>query len=73
MIRVQTEDFDQGSELEQLRLQNHSRAGTFVSFTGLVRDLNYGENITRMTLEHYPGMTERCLPIGKGKLRNAGN
>jgi len=61
VIRVQTEDFDPGSELEQLRLQNHGRAGAIVSFTGLVRDLNNGENITRMTLEHYPGMTEKVL------------
>ena len=61
VIRVQTEDFDPGSELERLRLQNHGRAGAIVSFTGLVRDLNDGENITRMTLEHYPGMTEKVL------------
>jgi len=61
MIRVQTADFDPGIELEQLRLQNHGRAGAIVSFTGLVRDLNEGENIARMTLEHYPGMTEKVL------------
>ena len=61
MIRVQTADFDPGSELEQLRLQNHGRAGAIVSFTGLVRDQNDGENIAQMTLEHYPGMTEKVL------------
>jgi molybdopterin synthase catalytic subunit len=61
MIRVQTADFDPGSELEQLRQQNRGRAGAMVSFTGLVRDLNDGEQITRMTLEHYPGMTEKVL------------
>jgi molybdopterin synthase catalytic subunit len=61
MIRVQTADFDPGSELEQLRLQNHGRAGAIVSFTGLVRDLNDGENIEGITLEHYPGMTEKVL------------
>jgi molybdopterin synthase catalytic subunit len=61
VIRVQTEDFDPGSELDQLRLQNNGRAGAIVSFTGLVRDLNDGENITHMTLEHYPGMTEKVL------------
>jgi molybdopterin synthase catalytic subunit len=61
MIRVQTDDFDPGSELEQLRLQNHGRAGALVSFTGLVRDLNDGEKISQMTLEHYPGMTEKVL------------
>jgi molybdopterin synthase catalytic subunit len=61
MISVQTADFDPGSELEQLRLQNRGRAGAIVSFTGLVRELNKGESITRMTLEHYPGMTEKVL------------
>ena len=61
MIRVQNDDFDPGSELEQLRLQNHGRAGALVSFTGLVRDLNDGKKITRMVLEHYPGMTEKVL------------
>ena len=61
MIRVQTEDFHPGAELEQLRLQNHGRAGALVSFTGLVRDLNEGEKIAQMTLEHYPGMTEKVL------------
>jgi molybdopterin synthase catalytic subunit len=61
MIRVQNDDFDPGSELEQMRLQNHGRAGALVSFTGLVRDLNDGEKITRMVLEHYPGMTEKVL------------
>jgi molybdopterin synthase catalytic subunit len=61
MIRVQTADFDPGSELEQLRLQNRGRAGAMVSFTGLVRDLNDGEKISQMTLEHYPGMTEKVL------------
>jgi molybdopterin synthase catalytic subunit len=61
MIRVQTADFDPGSELEQLRLQNRGRAGAMVSFTGLVRDLNDGEKISQLTLEHYPGMTEKVL------------
>ena len=61
MIRVQTADFDPGAELEQMRLQNHGRAGALVSFTGLVRDLNEGDNITQLTLEHYPGMTEKAL------------
>jgi molybdopterin synthase catalytic subunit len=61
MIRVQGDDFDPGYELEQLRLQNHGRAGALVSFTGLVRDLNDGEKITQMVLEHYPGMTEKVL------------
>ena len=61
MIRVQTEDFDPGIELERLRSKNHGQAGAMVSFTGLVRDLNEGDTITQMTLEHYPGMTEKAL------------
>jgi molybdopterin synthase catalytic subunit len=61
MIRVQTVDFNPGDELEQLRRENNGKAGAMVSFTGLVRDLNEGDNITRLTLEHYPGMTEKAL------------
>ena len=61
MIRVQTVDFNPGDELEQLRSVNNGKAGAMVSFTGLVRDLNEGDNITQLTLEHYPGMTEKAL------------
>ena len=61
MIRVQTDDFNPGIELEQLRQENNGQAGAMVSFTGLVRDLNEGDNITQLTLEHYPGMTEKAL------------
>ena len=61
MIRVQTADFDPGLELEQLRRDNPGQSGAIVSFTGLVRDLNAGEHIEQMMLEHYPGMTEKAL------------
>jgi molybdopterin synthase catalytic subunit len=61
MIRVQHEDFDPGRELDQLREQAGGQAGAVVSFIGLVRDLNAGERIEQMTLEHYPGMTEKAL------------
>ena len=61
MIRVQQEDFDPGAELERLRSSLQGRVGAMVSFTGLVRDLNEGDAITGMTLEHYPGMTEKAL------------
>ena len=61
MIRIQTEDFDPGLELEQLRSACGGKAGAVVSFIGLVRDLNQGEAIEQMTLEHYPGMTEQAL------------
>ncbi|MES2636638.1 MAG: molybdopterin synthase catalytic subunit MoaE [Pseudomonadota bacterium] len=57
---VQTEDFDVGLLLNQLRLANPS-AGALVSFVGQVRDINDGDSITTLTLEHYPGMTENAL------------
>jgi len=58
---VQQEDFDPGAELERLRGNLQGSAGAVVSFIGLVRDLNEGADITGMTLEHYPGMTEKAL------------
>jgi molybdopterin synthase catalytic subunit len=61
MIRVQQADFDPGLELEQLRKRCAGRAGAVASFTGLVRDLNDGATVSRLTLEHYPGMTEKVL------------
>jgi molybdopterin synthase catalytic subunit len=54
-IRVQTADFDVGAEVAALR-QRCSNAGAVVTFTGIVRADN---GIEAMTLEHYPGMTER--------------
>jgi molybdopterin synthase catalytic subunit len=61
VIRVQQEDFDPGAELERLRGKLQCNTGAMVSFIGLVRDLNEGDGITGMTLEHYPGMTEKAL------------
>jgi molybdopterin synthase catalytic subunit len=61
VIRVQQEDFDTGAELERLRGKLRGNTGAMVSFIGLVRDLNEGDVITGMTLEHYPGMTEKTL------------
>lgn len=55
--RVQPDDFDVGAELADF---GH-RAGAVCMFVGLVRDLNEGRPVTAMTLEHYPGMTEREL------------
>jgi molybdopterin synthase catalytic subunit len=60
MIRVQREDFDVGAELATLTTGN-TRIGGFACFVGLVRDLAGGESVSAMTLEHYPGMTERAL------------
>jgi molybdopterin synthase catalytic subunit len=61
VIRVQTGDFDPGLELERLRQQNNGQAGAVVSFTGLVRELNDGDQVAEMILEHYSGMTEKAL------------
>ena len=61
MIHVQTQDFDPGKEIEQLRRRSSGQAGAIVSFIGLVRDMNDSRAIQQMTLEHYPGMTEKAL------------
>lgn len=59
-VRVQTEDFDVGFEVNQLRNARRD-IGAIVSFVGQVRDLNDGDTVTQLTLEHYPGMTEKAL------------
>ncbi len=60
MIRVQREDFDIGAELERLSAGN-TKVGGLASFVGLVRDLAEQGTVGAMTLEHYPGMTEKRL------------
>ena len=60
MIRVQEQPFDLADELAALRRGNHAIGGTAI-FLGSVRDLNLGEQVSAMTLEHYPGMTEKAL------------
>ncbi len=60
MIRVQCEIFDTGDEMDQL-LAGRTDVGAVVTFTGLVRDYNDGSSVTSLTLEHYPGMTEKQL------------
>ena len=63
MISVQTKDFEVGPEYALLRIAAGD-AGAIVTFTGLVREL-YASDVTdkiqSLTLEHYPGMTEKCL------------
>jgi len=60
MIRIQREDFDVGAELEALAGGNPKVGGVAV-FVGLVRDVAGGEAVRAITLEHYPGMTEKKL------------
>src|SRR5947209_15030737 len=60
MIRVQREDFDTGKELERLSAGDHTIGGV-ASFVGLVRDMGGPNQVSALTLEHYPGMTEKKL------------
>ena len=60
MIKVQREDFDIGREIAALTDGNHAIGG-LAMFVGLVRDLAGDSKISAMTLEHYPGMTEKRL------------
>lgn len=59
-VKVQTEDFNVAHEIAQLTA-NDKKVGAVVSFVGLVRDFNDGDSIKQLTLEHYPGMTEKAL------------
>ena len=60
MIKVQREDFDVGAELAALTA-GRTDVGGVASFVGLVRDMAGGARVGAMTLEHYPGMTEKKL------------
>jgi molybdopterin synthase catalytic subunit len=57
---VQREDFDAGTELRAVSRGNPG-VGAVAAFVGLVRDVNEGAAVARMTLEHYPGMTEKAI------------
>ena len=59
-IRIQTEPFDAGAVIDALRADNPA-IGAIAAFIGLVRDVNDGAGVAAMTLEHYPGMTEKAL------------
>ena len=60
VVKVQAEDFDVGEELAALTEGNWAIGG-MTSFVGLVRDLGGADALKAMTLEHYPGMTEKML------------
>ncbi|MEC7488110.1 MAG: molybdenum cofactor biosynthesis protein MoaE [Pseudomonadota bacterium] len=68
MIRVQEGDFDIGLEINRLT-EGNTRIGGVSSFVGLVRDYTGNEKLTAMTLEHYPGMTEKQLATLETKAR----
>ena len=59
-IRIQEQGFDLTTEVKALR-KGDPRVGAVVTFVGTVRDLNDGSQVRGMTLEHYPGMTEKSL------------
>jgi molybdopterin synthase catalytic subunit len=67
-VRVQGEPFDIGGEIRALTAGNHD-IGAVVTFTGLVREVVKGAAGQSMTLEHYPGMTEKALAAIEAEAR----
>lgn len=67
-IRVQAEDFDVGAEYAAMT-RGRSSIGGVTMFVGLVRDIAGGEAVSAMTLEHYPGMTEKQLAAIEAEAR----
>jgi molybdopterin synthase catalytic subunit len=59
-VRVQTADFDVAREIAALHAAD-ARVGAVAAFIGLVRDVNDAAAVSTLTLEHYPGMTEKAL------------
>ena len=59
-VRVQAEDFDVGREVAALTA-GRTDIGAVVTFAGLVRGEANGKQLQSMTLEHYPGMTEKSI------------
>lgn len=68
MIRVQAGDFDVGAEIAAM--STGGEVGAVVSFTGIVRGGAGRSAIRAMTLEHYPGMTEKELERIEGVARD---
>ena len=67
-VKIQTADFDVSAEIAALR-QNNPKIGAVASFIGVVRDVNDGGAVAEMTLEHYPGMTEKAIEEIIGQAR----
>jgi len=67
-VRVQREDFDAGAEMARLRAAD-PRVGAVASFVGTVRDVNDAAPVRTLTLEHYPGMTEKALAAIEAEAR----
>ncbi len=60
MIKVQLQSFDVGAEYAAVKARRKD-VGGFALFVGSVRDRSDGNEVSTMTLEHYPGMTEAAL------------
>ena len=60
-VTIQTADFSVEQEYQNLREANPGNTGAICSFVGLVREFGDRPDIQGMFLEHYPGMTEKCL------------
>ena len=69
-VHVQTEDFDVAAALASMRLAGQGKVGAMVNFIGLVRDVNDGDTISTLTLEHYPEMTEKALQAIENEAKN---
>ena len=67
-VRVQTAPFDAQAEADALRRGDHD-VGAVVTFVGTVRDINDGDAVTPLELEHYPGMTEKALEAIEAEAR----
>jgi molybdopterin synthase catalytic subunit len=71
-VRIQTADFDVSAEITALR-RNNPKIGAVASFIGVVRDVNEDKSVSEMTLEHYPGMTEKAIEEIIGQARSKWN
>jgi molybdopterin synthase catalytic subunit len=61
IVRIQTADFDVGAQWQALKARAGGDVGAVASFVGLVRDRHQSKAVTRLHLEHYPGMTEDSI------------
>ena len=71
-VKIQTADFDVSTEIAALRRGN-PKVGAVASFVGVVRDVNEGDPVAEMVLEHYPGMTEKAIEEIIGQARGRWN
>ncbi len=63
-IEVRDAPFDPWQAVRDFQSEMSGQAGKYgatATFVGTMRDFNQGDRVEQMTLEHYPGMTEKCL------------